>query len=148
MTTAQSPPKSFSWFRLAGMLLSLGIFGVSLTGSGYAVGDPANPQSWTSCFALLLLGWLGVFQGILAWLANPTLFAAWAFSLTKFRWVTLALSVTAALMALTFLLQREMPINEAGHVGPVTALGQGYWIWISSMLLLSVWTLIDSIIDP
>jgi len=148
MTTVQSPPKTFPWFRLAGTLLSIGIFGFSLAGNGYSVGDPANPQSWAGCFVLLLIGWLGLFEGILAWLANPVLFTAWVFSLTKLRWMTLALSVTAALIALTFLLQPDMPVNEAGHRGPVTALGQGYWIWISSMLLLSVWIIIDSIIDP
>ncbi|MGV2334923.1 MAG UNVERIFIED_CONTAM: hypothetical protein LVR18_12675 [Planctomycetaceae bacterium] len=74
--TASLPPqvrRKFPWLRLGGTLISMSLFGLSLTGYGYATEDPTIPRNWASCFLLLLIGWLGLFEGITAWLANPTM---------------------------------------------------------------------------
>ncbi|MFM7055410.1 MAG: hypothetical protein ACKO2P_00665 [Planctomycetota bacterium] len=91
---------------------------------------------------------MGLFDGIPAWLANPTIAVAWVCGLTRFRWLTLVLSALALLLALSFLFQRDILINEAGHRGPVTAIGQGYRIWLLSMAFLALWTVVDQVLHP
>jgi hypothetical protein len=135
--------RKFPWLRLGGTLISMSLFGLSLTGYGYATGDPTIPRNWASCFLLLLIGWLGLFEGITAWLANPTMGAAWLFAITPFRWMSFGLSVLAMFFALSFVFQRDILVNEAGHRAQIVALGFGYWIWISSMAFQAIWCLFD-----
>jgi hypothetical protein len=55
---------------------SILLFLVSLTQNGY-YRDGDRGDAWAPSFSLLLVGWLGVFAGIPAWLANPMLAVAW-----------------------------------------------------------------------
>lgn len=59
-------------FTAASILLFL----ISLTQDGYRT-DASNPRAWSPAIGLLLVGCLGIFDGIVAWLANPTLLATW-----------------------------------------------------------------------
>lgn len=83
---------------------------------------------------LLLIGWLGVFEGIVAWLANPALLLAWIFTLSRKRRVEAVICSLAALgLALSFLSVKEMDRDEAGHHAKIISYGLGYWLWIGSI---------------
>src|SRR3954463_1280614 len=49
--------------------LSVALFLLCLTQDGYYVEGP-DPRAWASPAVLLSMGWLGVFEGVFAWLAN------------------------------------------------------------------------------
>jgi len=135
--------RKFPWLRLGGTFVSIALFGFSLTCYGYATEDSTQRQSWVHCLALLLIGWMGVFDGIPAWLANPAMGAAWLFVITPFRWMSFGLSVLALLFALSFVFQRDILVNEAGHRERISVLGFGYWIWVFSMAFQAIWCIVD-----
>ena len=52
------------------LLGSVLLFVASLTQDAYYLaGD--NPDSWSASWVLLLMVWMGVFYGVITWLANP-----------------------------------------------------------------------------
>jgi len=115
---------------------SLVLFLLCLTQDGFVV-DGDNPRAWSQAGYLLLLGWLGLLAGIVAWLANPLLIAAWiAFALRSHR-AALALGIAALLCALSFLAVDTVMVSEAPSFAKVTGLGLGYWLWIASMAVLA-----------
>ncbi|MDB5335220.1 MAG: hypothetical protein JWN70_839 [Planctomycetaceae bacterium] len=129
------------WFTVNGMSLAVSIilFLVSLTQDGYYIDRPEDPRAWAPCIGLLLIGWLGVLEGVWAWLANPALAVAWLLMLTKpGRISQIILAVLATGLALSFLLYPEILANEAGGRTRITGYGAGYWLWISSMVTAAV----------
>jgi hypothetical protein len=97
-------------------------------------------------YSILISGPFGLLASLTnwTWLANPVLFGAWvalAFGAKtvsealEFAALALALSVLALLIAISFLLQREVIMNEAGIPNPIRAYGIGYWVWLSSMVV-------------
>ena len=114
---------------VASMLLFL----VSLTQDCFFIDRAEDPRAWANGFGLLTVGWLGVFTGVYAWLANPTLLIAWlAMWSPAHRIYSLGASVVAMLLALSFLLHDNILADEAGNRAMITGYGPGYWLWISS----------------
>ena len=60
-------------FPKALVLASLILYVICLANDGYYI-EGTNPRAWSAAWALLLLGWLALGTGVLAWLANPVLF--------------------------------------------------------------------------
>lgn len=117
----------------AATVLSVVLFLTSLTQDGYYIDRPGDPRAWAPCIGLLLIGWLGVFDGILAWLANPALLAAWIFlNFRSSRRLGAAIGAAAIAFALSFLLYTEILTNEAGGTSKITGYGAGYWLWVAS----------------
>jgi hypothetical protein len=116
--------------------VSVLLFVTSLTQDGFYIDRPNNPRAWAPCIGLLLVGWIAVFNGVLAWLANPVLAATWfLMSFRSTRGIALGCAVVALGLSLSFLLHREIMTSEAGHYSKITGYGLGYWLWIASIIV-------------
>jgi hypothetical protein len=100
---------------------------------------------------LLLLGWLGLYGGMVAWAANPALIWSWHClreSLRpqptdirpvdrdrhkKLRDEGVLYSVLAVILGLSFLVHEQIPTGSAGF-SKITGYGPGYFLWIASIL--------------
>ncbi len=113
--------------------LSMLLFAVSLALDGFYV-DRGSDSAWSPCLGLLLIGWMGMFDGIFAWLANPFLLVAWVLMLIpRARFVAPIFAIVAILLALSFLLHEQIMVDEAGNYAKITGYGTGYWLWVASM---------------
>ncbi|MFO0936732.1 MAG: hypothetical protein U0798_09495 [Gemmataceae bacterium] len=122
--------------RWAFLALSIFVFLLSRPFDGFYTDDripprPSGPGMW-----LLLLGWLGVLDGIPAWLANPALLITWlTMGFRIIRFLALACSLVALGFALSFLLNHDIMQNEGGARTNIVGYGPGYVIWITSMVI-------------
>lgn len=110
-----------------------------------------NPCRWASpnesdgqhfgCLAFLLIGWVGVFGGIVAWLANPALLLAWIFTFSRYRRVeAIVCSVAALGLALSFLAVKEIPGDNGS--AKIISYALGYWLWIGSIVMSCVGSMV------
>ncbi len=122
------------FFRLFCLLASIAIFGVSLAGDGFYIDRLDDPRAWAPGWVELLLGWILVFGGVIAWLANPLLFLGWILLIRRST-APLSAGVTAvaALVAASFLLHHEIVTSEGGDKSSITGYGNGYFLWIASI---------------
>lgn len=127
--------------RIAKTTLSISgaLYLVCLTQDGYYIDGP-DPEAWAPAYGLLIAGWLGMFAGVFAWLANPLLFASW-YLLTRSRHgAAFFVSSGALLFATSFLLQPEVISSTKPTYSQITGYGVGYWLWITSVLVVMVGT--------
>jgi hypothetical protein len=104
---------------------------------------PAFYTDWNSAripgVSLLLCGCLGLLVANVAWLANPALILSWILlRKADSPLAPLLFAVMALPCALSFLLQKKIMMDEAGHYGNIIGYGPGYWLWITSILLVIV----------
>lgn len=88
-------------------------------------------------YQLLEVGWLGILEGSITWFANPIYY----FSLLTGRWPKLSLisSALAFFIAGLFLLTfHQLYTSEGGSAGDIQYLAIGYYLWLTSMGLLTV----------
>jgi hypothetical protein len=115
--------------------MSLGLFAISLLCDGFYVDGP-SPRAWSLGFGELIAGWYAALEGVYAWWANPLLLAAWM----TFRSRSTIPSTLCSIVALgamgSFLRIHRIEVSEAGNSARITGYGAGYWIWISSGLVL------------
>jgi hypothetical protein len=112
------------------------LFLASLTQNAYHLaGD--NPEAWSASWGLLLIGWMGIYFGVFAWLANPLLVLSWMLCVRGKHGAALIVSTAAVLFALSFLLHRTIVADEAPTYKAVTGYGLGYWLWLASMLIMA-----------
>jgi hypothetical protein len=128
-------------FLVAAVLFSISIllFLLSLTQDVfYREQHPREPETETGLL-LLLFGWLAVFEGVLAWLANPALFVAWIT-----MWFRPTFAAAAAVVSLLFSLS-FLGIHTIPPDPRVISHGPGYWIWVLSIVsalvasVLAIW---------
>lgn len=86
---------------------------------------------------VFLLGWFAIFSGGagISWLANPLLIIAWILVKKNVK-ATVILSALATLLALSFLLFDNIIANEGGNYQQIIAYKTGYWLWISSCIIM------------
>ena len=113
---------------------SIVLFLLSLTQTGYHVDGP-DEAGWHPSVGLLVVGCLGPFTGVFAWLANPLLVATWIMMRSRSRRGTALCCAVASLgMSLSFLLHEQVMKDEAGHYARITGYGLGYWLWVASII--------------
>ncbi|MCL1679432.1 hypothetical protein M2T92_10380 [Elizabethkingia miricola] len=96
--------------------------------------------------ACLLLGWAEIFEGGIAWLANPLLFISWLLLLIKQPKISTPLSLMAFLLSLSYLSASTITVNEGGSKAAITSYGLGYYLWLASSISLfigNLWTMIS-----
>ncbi len=128
--------KSMNYRRVA-LLLSIGLFVIALTQKSYC-----TTQSCGDSLAVFISGVAGIFFGGagLCWLANPLVFFSWLF--IKKNKASLLLSSISFLIAISFLFFDEIIVTEAGHYAEITEYRLGYWLWISSILVMIIGNLL------
>ncbi|NQY05389.1 MAG: hypothetical protein HRT68_04065 [Flavobacteriaceae bacterium] len=94
-------------------------------------------------FVALLLGWMNFDLLTLIWLANPFFLAGLLFFfIGKNLKFSLVISFLASILAFSFLFVDEVLKNEAGGRGKIDSYLLGYWLWLSSHVLLFIITFI------
>lgn len=125
-------------YRLLVLISSIGLFIASLFQDGFLI-EGSNPRAWAPCFGLLLIGWIGIFQGNLTWLANPLILFAWlAYADARSRYQSIPFASLSLCFALSFMLYGKILSSEAGHYSKVTSLELGYWLWVASITSMIV----------
>lgn len=128
--------------------LSVLLFVISLALDGFYL-ETKDPRAWSPCIWLLLFGWMGLFAGMVAWLANPVLFFAWiCMAVRPLRWGALAAALLALLLALTFLLHTSIITDEGGGRANITGYGLGYWFWLASMIVALLGSIVIICLKP
>ncbi|MDB5292773.1 MAG: hypothetical protein JWL69_4014 [Phycisphaerales bacterium] len=136
MPAREDREKGSSWRSVSGLFIgaSILLFLASLTQNGYQSDGPTENHKWAPALTLFLFGWSGILARVVAWFANPALGATWM--LMRFRSKRLAAlccAIASLALSLSFLLQKEIMADEAGHMSRITAYGFGYWLWIASI---------------
>jgi hypothetical protein len=119
---------------------SILLFVVSLPGWIYANPDEGPFYPDTGGYI-----WLGVDNIFKAWLAFPSLVAAWV--LLFRRRPILALGLVAFAMAITLSIMLDQKIAIVGHghgrFAAPDRYGIGYWLWIGSIAITAVQCVVD-----
>lgn len=71
-----------------------------------------------------------------AWLANPGMMLAWGFFLFHHPNRTFAISLVSFVLMICFLFVQEGPFGPKLETNSIIELGQGYWIWVTSALVM------------
>lgn len=112
--------------------ISLCLFLACLAFPAFYVGVDQAPSGSLS---LLATGWMGFFYGQFSWLANPAYVAAFIARRAEPPF-SLSLAIVALLLALSFLFNRTIVVNEGGLSDVITGVGWGYFLWVTAMLVL------------
>lgn len=125
------------WMQKNYGAISIILFGLSLFSDAFYVGETYKSHK---AYELLLIGWLGLFDGHLSWLANVFyLIALYKVNKATSRiWAGFALA-----LAISFLFHEKILINEAGHHSSITAYGWGYFCWVCAIGVLFAGSLLD-----
>ena len=115
-------------------IASILLLAVALTQPAFYVGEETHTP-WSSA-AAFFFGWFGVFccKAGISWLANLCLVSAWLNMKGNPQRASIA-SFLAIIFALTFLMAKTIMVDEAGHMGGITGLAPGYYLWIASMVV-------------
>lgn len=117
------------WLRI-----SVGIYLLSLVFPCYRTASETSQS-----IMALTMGWIGVLSGgaAICWLANPLLWTAWILSNKKPR-SSMLFAMGAFLMAFFFLLFTEVIANENNQSQRITERKLGYWLWLTSTLVMLI----------
>ena len=137
---------SIPYAKLSNALLATSVilYVVCLANDGYTI-EGANPRAWSAAWGLLLLGWLALGTGVLAWLANPVLFMGWILLRYKRFKSAAACAAIALLLMISFLFVDKVISSEAGTYSTITGYGLGYWLWLASSAALLIGSILSAI---
>jgi hypothetical protein len=115
--------------------LSCLLFAVCLFNDGYSV-ERGGATTTSPGFLLLCIGWIGLSQGIVAWLANPLLLAGWLFLFARRLYAAATCAFAATICAGSFLFLKTVLTDAGGNHSKITGCGRGYWLWLASAVVL------------
>lgn len=140
MTENNKQDKTKKRLRLIICLLSMIIFIISLSQDAL-ICDDYDGQKIHSSLSLLFMGGLAILGGgpleWLIWLANPIYIIALTMFINNKK-AALKFSIAASLIGLSFLKWNKILAASSGRTATITSLELGYWLWISSMLFLTL----------
>ena len=121
------------------VIVSLVIFTVSLTQT--AISSSEFEDKTLSGIATLVMGGLSVLGGgileWLIWLANPLYFFS-LYLFLKSKNKAKIYSLLSTTIALSFVTWNKILVAESGKLGNIDSLGLGYWLWVSSLAILTI----------
>lgn len=113
---------------------------MSLTQTAIVYNDYDGQKTFSSVSALLMgaISFLGggVLESII-WLANPL----YIFALSLFRGSnrsSILVATAATVIALSFIGWNDILVAENGRKAAIVGLSAGYWLWVSSLLILMI----------
>jgi hypothetical protein len=115
--------------------LSCVLFAVCLFNDGYFV-ESGGAKTTAPGFLLLLIGWISLSQGVVAWLANPLLLVGWQLLALRRVYAAAACAFTATVCAGSFLFRKTILTDAGGNHSSITGFGLGYWLWLASAAAL------------
>ena len=124
------------------VLISIVLFVASLTQIAFTTQKTDDPE-YSSLF-VFGLGWAGFLAGntlaVVLWLANPLYLLAIILGFRGKHMVAFASSFTSFIMAVAFPFIEGIATSEsgAGPFYPITRLNAGYWLWMSSIIVLAI----------
>jgi hypothetical protein len=119
--------------RRTALLLSGTFYGISLFCPVFA--SQEGHSGFLPGFVCLVFG---AFAGQPAWFANPLYFAAVIALMKKKNYITIFFSCFALAAAAATVSIKQIPKNEAGDMTAVVGYGPGFYLWVSSMLVVLV----------
>ena len=125
-------------YHIAMLFVSVSFYLVACvtTGLRFHSTNPREPH-WTGA-QLLLIGWMGIAFGQLAWCANPIAFLSWAFLILKLRQPAFGMGIAAMVLSLnTLTLYFWYPSGDTADFR-FEGLGPGFYAWFISILAACV----------
>jgi hypothetical protein len=108
--------------------------------------DRVDYDAWADSKMLALFGWSSILGGnaigTFIWLANPLFFISISF-LSKQKESGFCISLIASLLALSFCLLDSIVTSESGSHSKIASLENGYYLWVSSMVTLTIGTALE-----
>lgn len=96
---------------------------------------------------VLILGGFGLLAGTFGWFANPLFWLGLVLFACRQFWASAGIGLAAILLALTSLLAKTWWFNE-GMGTPIAGFGIGFYVWFSSITLLTIASLIFLCVTP
>jgi len=115
--------------RIAGIVLAAVLFLSSLSFKTLLLSQ--GDSSFLLGFVCLLFGF-----SYLAWFANPLFLVSIILLSLNRSGMALAISTASLILAATTFLIQKAPFNEAGHMANVVGYGPGFYLWIASMCVV------------
>ena len=115
--------------RIAGIVLAAVLFLSSLGFNTLILSR--GDSSFLIGFACLLFGFSYV-----AWFANPLFLVSVILLSLNRSAMALATSTASVILAATTFLIQKAPFNEAGHMADIVGYGLGFYLWIASMCII------------
>ena len=123
--------------RVAGIVLAAVLFLSSLGFNTLILSQ--GDSSFLIGFVCLLFGFSYV-----AWFANPLFLLSVVLLLLNRSGMALATSAASVILATTTFLIHKAPFNEAGHMADVVGYGPGFYLWIASMFVIFVTSVLST----
>ena len=132
---------SKSIFKISLIVLSLSLFFISLTLNAFTFEyQGVKIMSSISCF---LMGSIAVLGGGLlewiVWLANPLCFIS-IFCLIMDKPIAQKINIASVILAMSFYSWNSILAAESGTSGKILSVENGYFIWLVSVVILTVGT--------
>jgi hypothetical protein len=115
--------------RIAGIALAAVLFLSSLGFNALILSR--GDSSFLMGFVCLLFGF-----SYIVWFANPLFFLSVILLSANRSGMALATSTASLILAATTFLIHKVPYNEAGHMAEVVGYGAGFYLWIASMCVI------------
>lgn len=122
------------WSVKLGLFASILLYSICLAFPAYNVEGPEGPRDVHSLLELAI-GWLGIFYGILDWLANPLLLLTWILLALRHYKRAVAAAFASTFFAACFLARTTVVISEAPTYGRILSYHVGYWLWLASSIM-------------
>jgi hypothetical protein len=125
--------------RIAGIVLAAVLF-LSSLGFKTLLLSHGN-SSFLLGFVCLLFGF-----SYLAWFANPLFLVSIILLSLNRSGMALATSTASLVLAATTFLIQKAPFNEAGHMANVVGYGPGFYLWIASICVILLTSVLSTAI--
>lgn len=132
--------------KILAITISQILFVISLSQTGLSYQD-YNGNGIYPSYELFLSGAVsfiggGLFESMI-WMANPFYFVGLVY-FYKSKQDSLKFSFISLIISTSFILWKEILVSESGRTAKITTLGIGYWLWVSSILVLTISIFIDA----
>ncbi|MBD3584047.1 hypothetical protein [Flavobacterium selenitireducens] len=126
--------------KISLIILSILIFLISLVQECYL----ANGSKTIGSLGLMafLIGWMNASDSFIVWFANPLYLLSVIFLIIN-KNIAKYLGGLSLLLSLSFLILDEVLINEGGNIAKIQKYLIGYWLWVLSMFLIFLCTLLN-----
>ncbi|MFC4687534.1 hypothetical protein ACFO4P_11375 [Epilithonimonas pallida] len=127
------------------IIFSIIVFIISLFQPAFFI-DREDSDAYSNSLFLLALGWMsflgGGFVPFIIWLANP-IYIISIFLISKSFKFGIITSLWSIFLAIIFANLNSILTSESGSDSKITYLGLGYYLWISSFVILFISSVIN-----